>query len=192
MIKREGCEMTIGTTTRGVRRWMQRWAWMGSLICLVSLAAGCAQAQTPSATPTASTPAATCTPTDQDQYVFDPSRLQVMQSCIRVTGYIEGWWIATDGDTNILLRLDPPYQDLLTPGNSEGEERGNLGVEAVCTLSPVDPIVIPLCARDPDPYIPPHPILGAHVWMEGRYILDLDHASHAELHPLYRMGTLSS
>jgi hypothetical protein len=33
--------------------------------------------------------------------------------------------------------------------------------------------------------------IGAHVWMEGRYILDLNHASHAELHPLYRMGTLT-
>ena len=77
-------------------------------------------------------------------------------------------------------------------GTRKGKNADNLGVEAVCTLSPVDPIVIPLCASDPDPYIPPHPILGAHVWMEGRYIFDLDHASHAELHPLYRMGALSS
>jgi hypothetical protein len=138
-----------------------------------------------------STPGAVCSPNDQDQYVYDPSRLRVLQACVRVTGYVDDIEVAPDGDTVFLLRLDPPYQRLLTPGNEEGEERGDLGVEAVCTVSPVDPIVMALCASDHDPYAQPAPHLGAHVWMEGRYILDLDHGSHAELHPLYRMGALS-
>ena len=30
-------------------------------------------------------------------------------------------WVATDGDTNILLHVDPPYQSLLTPGELEGQ-----------------------------------------------------------------------
>jgi hypothetical protein len=151
--------------------------------------AGCGSAS--AATQVASTLSATCTPTDQDQYVYDPTRLEVLQACIRVTGIVDGMWVAPDGDTNFLLRLDPPYQHLLTPGNEEGEERGDLGIEAVCTVSPVDPIVMALCAADRDPYAQPTPRIGAHVWMEGRYILDLNHGSHAELHPLYRMGTLS-
>ncbi|HEV7128179.1 MAG TPA: hypothetical protein VGN32_12135 [Ktedonobacterales bacterium] len=162
---------------------------LAALLWLVGMVAGCGGA--PAATQTASTPGATCSPNDQDQYVYDPTRLQVLQACIRVTGTVDGMWVATDGDTNLLLRLDPPYQHLLTPGNEEGEERGDLGVEAVCTVSPVDPIVMALCANDRDPYAQPAPRLGAHVWMEGRYILDLNHGSHAELHPLYRMGTLS-
>jgi hypothetical protein len=162
---------------------------LAALLWLVGMVAGCGGA--PAATQTASTPGATCSPNDQDQYVYDPTRLQVLQACIRVTGTVDGMWVATDGDTNLLLRLDPPYQHLLTPGNEEGEERGDLGVEAVCTVSPVDPIVMALCANDHDPYAQPAPRLGAHVWMEGRYILDLNHGSHAELHPLYRMGTLS-
>jgi len=34
------------------------------------------------------------------------------------------------------------------------------------------------------------PSVGMHVWMEGRYVLDLDHGGWAELHPLYRWGRL--
>ena len=168
---------------------LRRWARLAVLLWLVGMVAGCGGA--PAATQTASTPGATCAPTDQDRYVYDPTRLKVVQACIRVTGYVDGMWVAPDGDTNMLLRLDPPYRNLLTPGNAEGDERGDLGVEAVCTYSPMDPIVMALCASDQDPYAQPAPRLGEHVWMEGRYILDLNHASHAELHPLYRMGTIS-
>jgi hypothetical protein len=151
--------------------------------------AGCGSAS--AAPEAASTSGAACSPTDQDQYVYDPTRLQVLQACIRVTGYVDDIEVAPDGDTNFLLRLDPHYQHLLTPGNEQGEERGDLGIEAVCTVSPVDAIVMGLCANDRDPYAQPAPRLGEHVWMEGRYILDLNHGSHAELHPLYRMGTVS-
>jgi hypothetical protein len=182
--------LRIGAIWRGAAQWLPRRMRVIALLLLAILPAACTQAL--SHVPAASTLASTCAPTDQDQFVYDPTRLQVMQSCIRVTGRIDGSWVATDGDTNILLRLDPPYQSLLTLGNSEGDEHGDLGVEAVCTLSPVDPIVIPLCASDTDPFVVPQLQIGAHVWMEGRYILDLNHASHAELHPLYRMGVLAS
>jgi hypothetical protein len=73
-----------------------------------------------------------------------------------------------------------------------GNEPGNLDVEAVCTLPPVEPIVMALCASDPNPVTGPYPPVGAHVWMEGRYVLDLGHEAHAELHPLYRFGVLSA
>lgn len=168
---------------------LRRWARLVAILWLVGVTAGCGSAT--AATQVPSTPSATCTPTDQDQYVYDPTRLKVLQACIRVTGYVDGTWLAVDGDTNILLRLDPPYQHLLTAGNEQGEEQGDLGVEAVCTVSPVDPIVMALCASDHDPYAQPMPSVGQHVWMEGRYILDMNHGSHAELHPLYRMGAIS-
>jgi hypothetical protein len=132
-----------------------------------------------------------CTPNDQDQYVYDPGRLHVVQACMRVTGTIEGTWVSSDGDTIVSLHLDPPFEHLLTPGNFVGEERGNLGVEAVCTVPPVEAAVIGLCAGDPDPVVGPYPASGLHVWVEGRYIYDLHHESHAELHPLYRIGVLA-
>jgi len=30
--------------------------------------------------------------------------------------------------------------------------------------------------------------VGAHVWMEGRYVADSEHGGWAELHPLHRWG----
>ena len=48
-----------------------------------------------------------------------------------------------------------------------------------------------LCASDPDPYLGPFPREGDHVWMEGRHVLDLQHSSQAELHPLYRWGIIN-
>lgn len=147
--------------------------------------------QVPSVTSPASLPRADCAATNQDRYVYDPNRLQVVQSCVRVTGRIDAVRASSDGDSVILLHLDAPYQHLLTSGNFEaGEEQGDLGVEAVCALPPAEPIVFALCANDPDPVTGPYPPIGAHVWMEGRYILDLNHEAHAELHPLYRFGVL--
>lgn len=157
-------------------------------ICLANLLAGCGQA--PAVTGLATRPAADCTATTQDAYVYDPHRLQVVQACVRVTGRVDAVRASSDGDTVILLHVDPAYQGLLTPGNETGEEHDDLGVEAVCTLPPVEPLVFALCANDAAPVTGPYPSVGAHVWMEGRYILDLNHDAHAELHPLYRFGVL--
>jgi len=43
------------------------------------------------------------------------------------------------------------------------------------------------CAANPNP-LRKLPKVGQHVWMEGRYVLDLEHDDWAELHPLYRWG----
>ena len=114
----------------------------------------------PSVTPPSPGPGITrCSPSDQDRHVYDPDRLQ-----------------------------DPAYRELLTPGNDADETGGSLDIEAVCTIPPPEPIVYAVCAGDPHPVPGPYPGVGEHVWMEGRYILDLTHDAHAELHPLYRFG----
>jgi hypothetical protein len=149
--------------------------------------AGCARES--NTAPPANTPG-TCTPTDQDRFVYDPGRLQLVQACVYVTGVVDEQRKNADGDTVILLRLDPPYEYLLTPGNAGPEYHGDIGVEAVCTFAPLEPVVMALCASDANPFAGPFPPVGAHVWMEGRYVLDLHHDKHAELHPLYRAGIL--
>jgi hypothetical protein len=175
-------------TNRAATRWRLVWMHVAELLLLAIPLTGCAQAAAGASGST--TPQGDCTPTDQDQYVYDPGRLQVVQACIRVTGTIDAKFISTDGDSILLLRLDPPYEHLLTPGNSVGEDNGDLGVEAVCTVPTMEAAVIGLCAGDSDPAVGPYPAIGAHVWVEGRYIYDLHHEAHAELHPLYRIGTL--
>ena len=138
--------------------------------------------------PTARPTATTCRPTDQDRYVYNPSRLEVQAACIRITGVVEAVRHEADGDLHILVALDPAYRRLLTAAN-QGEELGDLVVEPVCVRSVSQTDAKATCAADPDPYAGQLPTVGAAVWIEGRYVLDLDHGSWAELHPLYRWGS---
>ncbi len=126
-------------------------------------------------------------PTDRDRYVYHPSRLEVLKACIRVTGTVAAIRKEADGDLHILLALDPAYRSLLRPAN-QGEELGDLVVEPVCVRSVTQTDAIAICASDPDPFAGAFPAVGEHIWMEGRYVLDLEHGSWAELHPLYRWG----
>lgn len=139
------------------------------------------------ATPKPTSKPTTCQPTDQDRYVYNPDRLEVVQACVYATGVIEAVRREADGDLHMLLALDPAYRYLLTPAN-QGEELGDLVIEPVCVKSVTQTDAIDECAADPDPLPPPYPAVGEHVWMEGRYVYDLDHGAWAELHPLYRWG----
>jgi hypothetical protein len=128
-----------------------------------------------------------CKPTDQDRFVYNPSRLAVQAACIRVSGTVEAVRHEADGDLHILLALDPAYTRLLTPAN-QGEELGDLVVEPVCVRSVSQADAKGTCASDPDPFSGSFPAVGEAVWMEGRYVFDLGHGGWAELHPLYRWG----
>jgi hypothetical protein len=138
-------------------------------------------------TPRSTPKPATCRPTDQDKYVYNPARLAVKAACIHVTGVIEAVRKEADGDLHLLLALDPAYTHLLTPAN-QGVELGDLVIEPVCVRSVTQADAIDICAADPDPLSPPFPVVGERVWMEGRYVFDLQHGGWAELHPLYRWG----
>jgi len=130
--------------------------------------------------------AAGCIPTDQDQYIYHPSRLEVAAPCIRVSGVVAEVRTEADGDLHILLALDAAYAQLLTPAN-QGVERGDLVIEPVCVRAVTQADAIEVCAADPDP-MTTLPRQGDYVWMEGRYVFDLEHSGWAELHPLYRWG----
>ena len=127
-----------------------------------------------------------CQAGDQDAYTYRPERLQLLHACLRVTGTVVASSAEADGDVHINVRLDPLYRTLLNAGNDF--EDGNLIVEPVCQFPPLQAEAIHACAADPDPLAGGLPAVGDHVWLEGRYILDLQHHAWAELHPLYRWG----
>jgi hypothetical protein len=165
---------------------MRRWWLLLGILGLVSVLAGCEEVPLePTHVATIVIPLAQCSPTDQDRYVYHPSRLHVLQSCIRVTGLVEAIRIENDGDLHIRLRVDPQYQPLLQPANRH--EQGDLVVEPVCPSLPLQPDALDICVGDPHP-LTNLPVPGQHVWMEGRYVLDGEHGNWAELHPLYRWG----
>ena len=137
--------------------------------------------------PTASPSSGTCQPTDQDQFVYHPTRLTLMAPCIRVSGTIAAIRKEADGDRHILVALDPQYAALLTPAN-QGIELGDLVVEPVCVGSVTQADAIGVCGSDHNPLDISGLSIGAHLWLEGRYVLDTSHGGWAELHPCYRYG----
>lgn len=132
-------------------------------------------------------PSTACFPTDQDQYVYNPNRLTVLQPCIRMTGTIAAIRMEADGDDHILIKPDPQYAGLVNAANS-GLELGDLVVEPVCELTVTQADAQTTCAADKDPLRIVGIAVGLHVWFEGRYVTDGDHGGWAELHPVYRWG----
>ena len=155
------------------------------LLVLMLLAAAACGASV--AKPQASVPANAppCTPGDQDSHAYRPARLQLVAPCLRVIGTVVSSSVETDGDVHLNVRLDDAYRGLLVAGNDF--EDGTLIVEPVCQIPPLAADAIRVCAADRAPLAPP-PAVGQHVWLEGRYVLDLQHHGWAELHPLYRWG----
>src|SRR5438552_2678554 len=88
----------------------------------------------PIATPIPTTAAAgNCYPTDQDQYVYHPDRLQVLAACIRVTGTVIRLLREADGDDHIRVEPDAAFANLLRPANvnQAGCQNGCLVIEPV-------------------------------------------------------------
>ena len=140
-----------------------------------------------SACPIPSGSATACAPTDQDQYVYHPTRLVVLAPCIRMTGTIAAIRTEADGDEHILVKPDPAYAGLVNAANS-GQELGDLVVEPVCENAVTQADAQAICASDHTQTAITGLAVGLHVWMEGRYVTDSSHGGWAELHPLYRWG----
>ena len=149
------------------------------------LCAACAPPPSASAVSAPTSKVESCAAGDQDPYTYRPARLKALLPCIRVVGTVVSSEIEQDGDIHINVRLDDAYRDVLVAGNDA--EDGNLIVEPVCQFPPLQADAIRVCAADPAP-LGSVPAVGDHVWLEGRYVLDLQHHSWAELHPLYRWG----
>src|SRR5438270_13160332 len=86
---------------------------------------------TPQALPTP-TPIPSICPANPLDHVYTPSRLQLINPCLTVTGRIESIHPEFDGDFHIGLRLDPQFTNLVNDCNRTclfGLEKGRLIVE---------------------------------------------------------------
>jgi hypothetical protein len=81
-----------------------------------------------------SPPVMACQITDQDGHIYHPERLQVLSSCITVTGTVVRILSEADGDDHIRVEPDTAYINLLRPANvnQSGCTNGCLVVEPVC------------------------------------------------------------
>jgi len=75
----------------------------------------------------------TATQCDQSlwEYVYNPGRLRVLDSCISVTGTVEEIRKEADGDVHILFRLDQQFESLLNEKNF-ARQYGDLVLEPIC------------------------------------------------------------
>jgi hypothetical protein len=113
-------------------------------------------------------------------FVWEPSRLQVLDKCKTVTGVIVEKNADPDGDEHMLLKLDAGQESLLEKKNYSKKD-GNLVIEAICINHITRKAAKGICKG----YVN-HvqlPKVGDHVRVTGSYVLD-SHNGWTEIHPI--------
>ena len=134
----------------------------------------------PPASSTVSTSSNQC---DQSlwNHIYNPARLQVIDTCKSVTGVIESKRVEKDGDYHIRVKLDPPFSNLINSANIKNQF-GDLVVEPICVNKVTQADAISACQNfRQNISIPP---IGSHVNITGSYVLDREHGNWAEIHPV--------
>ena len=118
--------------------------------------------------------------------VYNPKRLQQLQSCVSVTGVINESNVEPDGDQHFLLKLDPGQGKLVNKRNNK-KKGGDLVLEIVCANPTSMKKVKSACTGYTNPI--PIPAVGAHVRATGTYVID-SHNGWAEIHPVSKLETI--
>ena len=117
-------------------------------------------------------------------HVYNPSRLQIVDKCITVSGIIDSIRSELDGDLHIRLKPDPPYAHLLNQANQENQF-GDLVLEPICIGKVTQATAVSAC-QNFHQNIDISPV-GSHVQVTGSYVLDKEHGEWAEIHPVTTM-----
>lgn len=112
----------------------------------------------------------------EEQGVWGPERLRVIDTCVAVTGVIRGivpqQGPANDRDFNLDVDVDPEYRGLLSLGNII-LRAGTLHIEVVPSDQPA--LKDTLAALKP----------GDRVTVMGAFVVDTDHGHWSEIHPAW-------
>lgn len=121
-------------------------------------------------------------PGSNNSHVYNPGRLQVMRSCITVSGLVSSApRQEADGDYHIWLHLDAVNASL---GNSPSIHSGDLVVEIICALPISQQDAIPACQNYANLITSPQS--GQHITVSGPYVFDTLHNWY-EIHPVYSL-----
>lgn len=72
-------------------------------------------------------------PNSISSHVYNPSRLNIIRSCITASGVVENVFEEADGDYHVRLALDSKYSNLTNSANDQ-YQYGDLVVEIICAL----------------------------------------------------------
>jgi hypothetical protein len=121
-------------------------------------------------------------------HVYNPSRLQIVNSCITITGTIDSIRAEKDGDLHIRLSVDSQYSHLINQANKD-KQFGDLVLEPICVREVTQASAISACQNFRQNIDIPH--VGTHVKVTGSYVLDHEHSHWAEIHPITSIQEIS-
>ncbi len=130
--------------------------------------------------------ASVCTdPASISSHVYNPGRLQLVKSCITVSGIADIIRDEADGDYHLILHLDPDYANLTNAENDQ-YQHGDLVVEIICVLPITQQDATSACQNYTNRISVRS--VGQHIIVSGPYVLDTDHYDWAEIHPVYSLS----
>ncbi len=127
----------------------------------------------------------TCNDPDSiSSHVYNPSRLNVIKSCITASGVVENVFSEADGDYHVRLALDSQYSNLTNSANDQ-YQYGDLVVEIICALPITQSDAVSACQNYTSTMTIPS--VNDHIKVTGPYVLDTEHYNWAEIHPVYSL-----
>ena len=123
-------------------------------------------------------------PDSISSHVYNPYRLNVVQSCITASGVVDNIIQEADGDYHVRLALDSQYSNLTNSANDQ-YQYGDLVVEIICALPITQPDAVSACQNYTNSITVPS--INDHITVTGPYVLDTNHYNWAEIHPVYTL-----
>ncbi len=123
-------------------------------------------------------------PDSISSHVYNPYRLNIVQSCITASGVVDNIIQEADGDYHVRLALDSQYSNLTNSANDQ-YQYGDLVVEIICALPITQSDAVSACQNYTNNVTIPS--VNDHITVTGPYVLDTDHHDWAEIHPVYTL-----
>ncbi len=118
---------------------------------------------------------------DTLKHVYNPDRLEVLNSCQSVSGIVEKIIQEADGDVHIRLQVDQGFENLLNQANYD-YQYGTLVLEVVCVYPVTQADAVQACSGYTNAVALPS--VNENVSVRGQYVTDLDHGWN-EIHPVF-------
>jgi hypothetical protein len=116
--------------------------------------------------------------------VYNPYRLNIVQSCITASGVVDNVIQEADGDYHVRLALDSQHSNLTNSANDQ-YQYSDLVVEIICALPITQSDAVSACQNYTNNITIPS--INGHITVTGPYVLDTEHYNWAEIHPVYAL-----